>query len=114
MPRASSAALCIAGERLCATGSPMTPMTLVRPVMDDISAESARSGRAGRSPAAGTQGGVRRGEAGDRNAVGRARHVVERELMAEDHRCRLAAVLAADPDLELRLLLAPALGADAH
>src|SRR4051794_3164361 len=43
---------------------------------------------------------LRGGEAGDRHAVRRARHVVEPGAMAERDRARLAAVLAADADLE--------------
>src|SRR4051812_22142910 len=45
--------------------------------------------------------GLRRGEARDRHAIGRARDVVEPDLVAERHRGRIAAVLAADPDLEV-------------
>src|SRR5215510_5470591 len=53
-------------------------------------------------------------EAGDGNAERRAGDVVERELMAEGDRGRVAAVLAADADLELGARLAAALDADAH
>src|SRR5262245_59336866 len=53
-------------------------------------------------------------EAGDGNAERRAGDVVEREFMAEGDRGRVAAVLAADADLELGARLAAALDADAH
>ena len=45
--------------------------------------------------------GLRRGEARERDAVGRARDVVEPERVAEGDRARLASVLAADAELEL-------------
>src|SRR5215207_1311212 len=45
---------------------------------------------------------VRRREARDRHAEGRAGHVVEPQPVAERHGARLAAVLAADADLEVR------------
>ena len=48
----------------------------------------------------------------DRHAIGRARHVVESDLVAERHRCRIAAVFAADADLEARPGLAAAGDAD--
>jgi hypothetical protein len=41
------------------------------------------------------------GEAGDGHAVGRAGHVVQAELVAELHRVRIAAVLAADAELDV-------------
>src|SRR4051794_5670027 len=44
--------------------------------------------------------GLRCGEAGDRHAVGRAGDVIEPDLVAERHRGRIAAVFAADTDLE--------------
>src|SRR5690606_19576837 len=40
------------------------------------------------------------GEAGDRHAVGRAGHVGEADLVAELHGVRVAAVLAADAELD--------------
>ena len=46
------------------------------------------------------EGGLRRREAGERDAVGRAAHVVEPELVAERDRARVAAVLAADAELD--------------
>src|SRR4051812_820345 len=52
--------------------------------------------------------GLRRGKARDRHAVGRARNVVEPDLMAERHRGGIAAVFAADADLEVRPGLAAA------
>src|SRR4051794_21662831 len=58
--------------------------------------------------------GLRRGEPGDRHAVRRAGHVVEPDLVTERHRRRIAAMLAADPDLQLRPRLAAALDADLH
>ena len=45
---------------------------------------------------------MRRREAGNGNAIRRARHVVEPQVMAERDRARLAAVLAADADFERR------------
>src|SRR5205814_7134636 len=47
------------------------------------------------------QRGLRRGEPGDRNAERRARHVIHAGVVAELHRARLAAVLAANPDLQI-------------
>ena len=49
-----------------------------------------------------------RGEARDRHAVRRARHVVEADLMTERHRGGIAAVLTADADLDVRSRLAAA------
>ena len=60
------------------------------------------------------QHGLRRGEARERDAVRGAAHVVEADLVAELDRARLAAVLAADAELDVRLRLAAALDADAH
>src|SRR5205085_12583721 len=57
---------------------------------------------------------LRRREAGKRDAVRRAAHVVEADRVAELDGARLAAVLAADAELDLRLRLAAALDADAH
>src|SRR5258707_9321925 len=54
------------------------------------------------------------GEACDGNAERRARDVIERNLVAERDGGGVAAVLAADPDLELRLRLPTALDADPH
>ena len=42
------------------------------------------------------------GEAGDRDAVGRAAHVGETDLVAEFHGVGVAAVFAADAELEAR------------
>src|SRR5262249_44703565 len=42
------------------------------------------------------------GQSSDRNHEGRARHVGHPDLMTELHRRGLAAVLAADPDLQIR------------
>ena len=50
----------------------------------------------------------------ERDAVRRARDVVEPEPVAERDRARLAAVLAADPELDARLRASPALDADPH
>src|ERR1043166_4798652 len=60
------------------------------------------------------QRGLRRGEAGDGHAERRAGDVVEADEVAEGYRARLAAVLAADADLEAGLRRAPALRADLH
>src|SRR5256885_8984512 len=45
--------------------------------------------------------GLRRGEPGDGNAERRARYVVHAGVVAELHRAGLAAVLAANPDLQI-------------
>src|SRR5260221_9450522 len=47
-------------------------------------------------------GGLRRGQASDRDPVGGAADVVHPGAMAEGDRTRLAAMLTADPDLEVR------------
>src|SRR5215210_7480043 len=60
------------------------------------------------------QRGLCRSEARERHAVGRAADVVEPEPVAERDRLRLAAVLAADAELEVLLDAAPALDGDAH
>src|SRR5260363_68666 len=44
---------------------------------------------------------LRGGEARDRHTIGRARHVVHADLVAERDRGRIAAMLAADADLEV-------------
>ena len=59
---------------------------------------AAASRRARRLPA---QRRLRGGEAGDRDAEGGARDVVEPRLFAEGDRGRIAAVLAADAELEV-------------
>src|SRR5690606_23909551 len=53
-------------------------------------------------------------DAGDGDAERRAAHVVEAELVAEPHRGRVAAVLAADAHREPRARPPPALDAYAH
>src|SRR3954454_16387093 len=58
--------------------------------------------------------GLRGGEPRDRHAERRARHVVEPDLVAERDRSRIAAVLAADADLEVLAHLAAPLDADPH
>src|SRR5262245_5247689 len=58
--------------------------------------------------------GLRCREASDRHAVGRARDIVETDLVAERHRGRIAAMLAADADLEIGPDLAAAGDADLH
>src|ERR1700687_2112844 len=57
---------------------------------------------------------LRRGQPRDRHAVGRARDVVQSDLVAERDRSRIAAMLAADPDLDVRAGLAAAGDADLH
>ena len=57
---------------------------------------------------------LRRRQPGDRHSKRRARDIVEPELVAERDRGRIAAVLAADPELEVRPRLASAIDADAH
>src|SRR5258708_5853159 len=66
------------------------------------------------SSAATNSSGLRVGEAGDRHARGRAGHVVEPDLVADRHRGRIAAVLAADAELEVLARVAAALGRDLH
>src|SRR5690242_4046772 len=56
--------------------------------------------------------GLRRGETGDRHAIGRARDIVEADLVAERDGGGIAAMLAADSNLESGPRLAPALHAD--
>src|SRR6478672_5329099 len=58
--------------------------------------------------------GLRGGEARDRHAEGRARHVVEPDAFAEVDRGGIAAMLAADSKLDARARLASALGGDPH
>src|SRR5215210_4279994 len=60
------------------------------------------------------QGCLRRGQAGQRHPVGRARDVVEAEGVAEGDALRLAAVLAADAELDLLTRAAAALDRDPH
>src|SRR5215468_10548974 len=60
------------------------------------------------------QGGLGGRKARDRHPEWRARHVIERDLVAEGDRRRVAAVLAADADLEPIARLAPALDPDPH
>src|SRR4051794_3823782 len=55
---------------------------------------------------------LRCGQPRDRHAVGRARNVIEPDLVAERHRSGIAAVLAANADLEIRPRLAAAGDAD--
>src|SRR5439155_6343328 len=57
---------------------------------------------------------LRRGEPCDRHAIGRARDVVEPDLVAERHRCGIAAMLAANADLEIGPRLAAADDTDLH
>src|ERR1700723_276254 len=64
------------------------------------------------SPRLPAQRRLRGGEAGDGNAEGGARDIVEPRLLAEGDRGRIAAVLAADAELEIGPGLAAALGGD--
>src|SRR5579884_3452668 len=57
---------------------------------------------------------LRRRQAGDRHAERRAAHVVQPDPVAELHRVRLAAVLAADADLQVRTRRPTLLHADLH
>src|SRR5437870_3898819 len=70
-----------------------------------------RRGRGGRLFA---EHGLRRGEARDRNPKRRTRHIVQADLVAELDRCRVAAVLSADADLQILTRHAPALHGHAH
>src|SRR5688572_8513487 len=54
------------------------------------------------------------GEAGDGNTEGRAGHIVEAHLLAEGDGGGIAAMLAANAELQLGTALAPALGGDPH
>src|SRR5262249_29500401 len=80
----------------------------------------ARACRRGGAPPAsfGLEGhaecGLRRGKPRDRHAIGRARYVVEAGLVAEEHRGRIAAVLAADAELQAVAHLAAARGGDVY
>src|SRR5512135_347959 len=58
--------------------------------------------------------GLRRGKTRDRHAKRRARHVIELGFVAERNRRRIAAMFAADADLEFGPRLASAFDADAH
>src|SRR5262249_22272296 len=60
------------------------------------------------------QRGLRRRQPRDRQPIWRAGYVVEAEAMAEAHRTRIAAVFAADADLQTFALGAAALDGDAH
>ena len=55
---------------------------------------------------------VRRRQECDRHAVGRAANVIHSDLVAEDHRFGIAAVFAADADLQVGPGLASALRPD--
>ena len=68
---------------------------------DSSSAVTPRSG-AGGGPADAERG-VRGGEARDRDPVGRARHVVEADLVTELHRRGVATVLAAHNSVQVSL-----------
>src|ERR1039457_1744215 len=57
---------------------------------------------------------LRGGQAGDGDAERRAGHVVHAHAVAELHRARLAAVLAADADFQVRIRLAAALDGNLH
>src|SRR6202020_3346439 len=54
------------------------------------------------------EGGLRRRQPRDRHAVGRALDIIEANLVAERDRSRIAAMLAANADLEIGAGLAPA------
>src|SRR6516162_2197567 len=54
------------------------------------------------------------GQAGDGHTVRRTTDVIEPDLMAEDHAGRVAAMLAANPDLELFTGLPSPCHADPH
>src|SRR5438105_13168444 len=58
--------------------------------------------------------GLRRGEPRDRHAIGRARHVIEADLVAEGDGSRIPAMFAADADLEIWPRLAAARNTDLH
>src|SRR5438552_10253057 len=67
----------------------------------------------GSVPAFVRQHGLGRGEAGDRHAVGRAGDVIEPDRLAKADRGRVAAMLAANPELKTRPRGASALRGDA-
>src|SRR5216684_831625 len=58
--------------------------------------------------------GLRRSEPRDRHAIGRTGDVIQSDLVAERDGSGIAAMLAADPDLEAGTGLAPARDADLH
>src|SRR5690242_15412426 len=49
-----------------------------------------------------SHGRLRGGQPGDRHTVGRARHVIEADFLAEADRSRIATMLAADAELDAR------------
>src|SRR5690606_32233280 len=83
---------------------PLAPPAYVRPISRSLSAGLARR----------LDIGLRRGQPGDGHPEGRAADVVHAHPVAELHRRRIAAVLAADADLEVGPGLAAALHADLH
>ena len=60
------------------------------------------------------QGSLSGSQTCDRNTERRAGHVVEPELVAEFHGCGVATVLAADTDVELRVVRAAFLASEVH
>jgi hypothetical protein len=66
------------------------------------------------SDASALQSGLSRGETGYRDAEGRAAHVVEPDAVTDHHARRVAAMFAADPDLQVGSGPASALDSDLH
>jgi hypothetical protein len=92
-----------------------TFLAQLQPVFDGIRKAGYRSGNRRASRCARplpTQRSLRRREAGDRDAEGGARDIVEPRLFAEGDRGGIAAVLAADAELEVGTGLAAALSGD--
>src|ERR1700720_3980292 len=80
---------------------PISPTSLITPHGEARVAQTngtRRSGLAGR-PFAGRR--LRGGKPGDRHPERRARDIVEPDLVTEGDRARVAAMLAADADLEV-------------
>src|SRR5438132_6615362 len=73
---------------------------------------AARGGGLGRAGL--RERGLRGCQTGERDAVRRAGHVIQAEPVTERDTLRLAAVLAANPELELRLRAPPTLDSDPH
>src|SRR5205807_7445647 len=109
-PTNASASAC--ARRMAAPWSTITG-SMSRPYRRGMTGMSLALRRGTRSFVA-AEGGVGGGEAGDGHAVGRARHVVEPDLVEELHRGWITAVLAADAELEVGPRLAAVLDGLAH
>ena len=88
----------------CPTRPPPRPCrgrrAAAAPPQPSTPSASAAASTARRSASSAPQRRLRGGQARDRHAEGRARYVVEPDARAEAHAARIAAVLAAEPELE--------------